>query len=242
MRMGSSDFEDMAVALCTAEFGPGGQTFGTGSDGGREWTYTGPLPMPALPLDAEDASTGADGSHWNGYTVVQAKHKERLEGGAADHNWLLGEIQKEVNKWMKEENPRTPKPQNFLVITNIRLSAVQTVGGVDVVSSKMGEHAKTMDLQGWGVWHSAHLSRLLDGNAAVRQTYLGLIVTGDILAALLDELIGFNPAAADALTGFVAKELRAYNNVRLTQAAPALIKNGCLTSESTFPPRTAVTP
>lgn len=218
MRMGSSEFEDMAVALCAAEFGSGGQTFGTGPDGGREWTYNGQLPMPALPLDSDDAPTGADGSRWSGYTVIQAKYRERLEGGAADHNWLLNEIQKEVNKWTKKDRPRSPKPTNFLVISNVRLSAVQTKGGVDVVSAKMAEHAKTMKLKGWAVWHSAHLSRLLDNHTAVRQTYLGLIVTGDILAALLDQLVGINPDAAAALTGFIAKELRAYNNVRLTQA------------------------
>ncbi|TLM72257.1 hypothetical protein FDW81_14235 [Pseudarthrobacter sp. NamB4] len=174
--------------------------------------------MPSLPIDSNDAETGAGGSVWTGYTVVQAKYKERLVGGAEDRDWLLGEIQKEVNKWTRKERPRRPKPDNFLVISNVRLSAVQDAGGIDVVSAKMEEHAATMRLAGWAVWHSAHISRLLDAHPGVRQTYLGLVVTGDILTTLLGNLVQFQPDAAEALTGFVAKELRACSSVRLTQA------------------------
>lgn len=46
VRMGSTNFEQMAVALCGAEFGSGGDSFGRGPDGGREWTYAGSLPLP----------------------------------------------------------------------------------------------------------------------------------------------------------------------------------------------------
>ncbi|WP_323958879.1 hypothetical protein GC088_09990 [Arthrobacter sp. JZ12] len=217
VRLGNKEFEDLAVALCNAEFGPGGQTFGTGRDGGREWTYSGNLQMPALPLGESDAPTQPSG-HWDGYTVVQAKHKERLAGGGEDQEWLLSEIQKEVNAWTREEKPRHPKPKNFLVITNVRLSAVQEVGGVDRVTEKMNEHAKTMGLAGWSVWHAAHVSRLLDNYPGIRQTYLGLIVTGDILRAILDTTKSTNPEAAETLTGFVAKELRTYSHIRLTKA------------------------
>ncbi|SCC13687.1 hypothetical protein GA0061083_2856 [Pseudarthrobacter enclensis] len=207
----------MAVALCSAQFGAGGQTFGTGRDGGREWTYLGSLPMPQLAIEAADSNIKS-GDSWSGYTVVQAKHKERLRGGTEDRDWLLNELRKEVNAWLREDRPRHPKPENFLLITNVRLSAVQEVGGIDIVEAAMAEHAKSLGLRGWAVWHSSHVSRLLDQHPGVRQTYLGLVVTGDVLTALLEGLSTSNPDAARALTGFVAKELVANSNIRLTRA------------------------
>lgn len=207
----------MTVALCSAQFGAGGQSFGTGRDGGREWTYRGSLPMPQLPIFDIDADHWVGGD-WSGYSVVQAKHKERLAGGAEDTDWLLTTIQKEVNAWTREKRPRRPKPNNFLVITNVRLSAVQDVGGIDRVAEAMAKHAVTMNLSGWAIWHSAHISRLLDNHVGIRQTYLGLVTTGDILEALLRDINVPNPDAVTTLTGFVAKELAANSSVRLTRA------------------------
>lgn len=173
--------------------------------------------MPDLSVEATDSNIWSSGT-WNGYTVVQAKHKERLTGRTEDRDWLLNEIQKEVNAWLREENPRKPKPENFLVITNVRLSAVQEVGGIDVVAAAMAGHATSMGLRGWAVWHAAHISRLLDDHPGIRQTYLGLVVAGDVLKALLDGIKVSNPDATQALTGFVAKELVAHSNIRLTKA------------------------
>ncbi|MEK0153883.1 hypothetical protein [Arthrobacter oryzae] len=217
VRMGNKEFEDMTVALCSAAFGPGGQSYGTGRDGGREWTYQGTLPLPTIDVPQTDFDQRL-GNNWSGYTVVQVKHKERLPGGAEDRDWLLNSIQKEVNAWLSDDKERKPKPQNFLVITNVRLSAVQEVGGIDKVADAMKKHAKAMNLRGWAVWHSSHVSRLLDNHPAIRQTYLGLVVTGDILTVLLESVSVHNPDAARALTGFVAKELTSNSAIRLTRA------------------------
>lgn len=217
MRMGPTQFEDMTVALCSAEFGPGGQSFGVGSDGGREWTYTGSLPLP--PNGSPDEGDGGPPAEkWSGYTVVQAKHKQSLEGGRTDVDWLITTIQKEVTDWLSEKKDRKPKPENFLVITNVRLSAVQGAGGIDRVSDAMRKHAAAMKLKGWAVWHATHISRLLDNHTDIRQRHLGQLVVGDLLAVLIDDIKVNNPDAVRTINSFVSKELVAHRHVRLTRS------------------------
>ncbi|NWL12169.1 hypothetical protein DM793_12845 [Paenarthrobacter nitroguajacolicus] len=217
VRMGPAQFEDMAVALCSAEFGPGGQSYGVGSDGGREWTYTGHLPLPVNGRpEGDEGSWTAE--KWSGYTVVQVKHKQTLDGGRADVDWLITTIQKEVNDWLSDNKDRKPKPENFLVITNVRLSAVPGSGGIDRVSEAMKKHATTMSIKGWGLWSAAHISRLLDNHTGIRQRHLGQLVVGDLLAALIDDVGVHNPDAVRTINNFVAKELVAHRNLRLTRA------------------------
>lgn len=207
VRMGSTNFEQMAVALCGAEFGSGGDSFGRGPDGGREWTYAGSLPLPY--------ESGTEES-WTGYSVAQAKHKS--PGGMKDVPWLLRQIQLEVNDWMDEDSNRVQKPDNLLIITNVDLSGIPQRGGIDQVTEKMKSHAKTLGLKGWKVWHAAHISRLLDNHPGVRQTYLGLVTTGDLIATLTNH---YSTQQADdfaTLQNFVAKELVSQANVRLTRA------------------------
>lgn len=133
-------------------------------------------------------------------------------------DWLLTTIQKEVNDWLSEKKDRKPKPENFLVITNVRLSAVQDRGGIDRVSEAMKKHATAMKLKGWAVWPSSHVSRLLDNHTAIRQRHLGQLVVGDLLAALIEDLGVHNPDAVRTINNFVTKELVAHRHLRLTRA------------------------
>lgn len=217
VRMGNVNFENMAVALCSAEYGPGGTSFGSGTDGGREWTYEGRLPMPENGLPNEDENVWV-GNQWSGYTVIQAKHKARLVGGKPDIDWLLSTVSKEVNDWTGTKKSRSRKPQNFLIITNIRLSSVADRGGIDRVRTAMDEHAAAMNLKGWAVWSADHLSRLLDNHGGIRRTYLGQLVTGDLISTLIRAFEGRNADAMDTITNFAAKELYASRNVRLTRS------------------------
>jgi hypothetical protein len=133
-------------------------------------------------------------------------------------DWLITTIQKEVNDWLSEKKDRQPKPENFLVITNVRLSAVQGTGGIDRVSEAMKKHAVTMKLQGWAIWSASHISRLLDNHTDIRQRHLGQLVVGDLLAALIDDIRVHNPDAVRTINSFVAKELVAHRHLRLTRA------------------------
>ncbi|MFJ5956724.1 NACHT domain-containing protein [Paenarthrobacter sp. NPDC092416] len=217
VRMGSGEFEDMAVALCNAEFGPGGTSFGAGRDGGREWIYEGPLPMPKNGVPENDGGIW-EGAQWDNYTVAQAKHKSILEGGKKDVDWLLTTIQREVKKWVETKEGRTKKPKNFLVITNVDLSSVPQAGGIDRVRDAMRKHATSMKLEGWAVWSAEHISRLLDNHSNIHRTYIAHVTVGDVLSAVLDSYENRNPEATGVITGFVAKELYAHRHVRLTRA------------------------
>lgn len=217
VRMGSTLFEDMSVALCSAEFGPGGTSYGVGADGGREWTYRGELPMPVNGFPSPDDDVW-EGGQWDGYTVVQAKHKSSLSGGQKDVDWLLTTIQKEVKEWLTSKEGRAKKPKNLLVITNVRLSAVPRAGGIDRLEKAMKRHATDLKLAGWAIWSATHVSRLLDNHRDIRKTYLGQLVVGDVLAAVLDFYERRNPEATAVVAGFAAKELYAYRHVRLTRA------------------------
>ncbi|POH57679.1 hypothetical protein CVS28_14240 [Arthrobacter glacialis] len=214
--MGNVLFEDMAVALCSAEFGPGGTSFGIGTDGGREWTYDGQLPMPKCDFPADETDFWI-GGQWDGYTVVQAKHKAFLDGGKRDVDWLLNTITKEVNDWNGKKG-RIRKPKNFLIITNIRLSSVEYSGGIDRLNSAMKAHAASMKLEGWAVWSSIHLSRLLDNHGDIQRRYLGQLVTGDLIATLIETQKDRNVDALETITNFVSKQLYASRFVRLTRS------------------------
>lgn len=215
MRLGNTEFEDMAVALCNAEFGPGGTSFGIGRDGGREWTYEGLLPMPK---NGAGETNIWEGNQWDNYTVAQAKHKNKLDGGKKDVDWLLTTIQREVKKWLETKEGRAKKPKNFLVITNVDLSPVPDSGGIDRVKEAMRKHATAMKLEGWAVWSAEHISRLLDSHRDIQRTYIAQVTAGDVLAAVLEAYEGRNPEATSVITGFVAKELYAHRHVRLTRA------------------------
>ena len=65
--LGPRAFEQLAVALSVKVLGPGVEAFGSGPDGGREATYTGPVNW--------SATSGFGNGSWNGYVVIQAKQR-----------------------------------------------------------------------------------------------------------------------------------------------------------------------
>src|SRR5713226_8453720 len=113
-------FERLTQAICIRVFGPGTLIFGSGPDGGREATFTGEVPFPS----ARD--------RWNGYIVVQAKSRERLKGDIEDANWLIAQLESELEKFA-DPRRQLKRPDFYLIATNVRLSAVATVGGKDKV-------------------------------------------------------------------------------------------------------------
>src|ERR1700712_4134178 len=58
-RLGSRAFEQLIVALCLSELGPGMQVFGDGPDGGREATFSGTVRWASTSL-AGAAAGAAD--------------------------------------------------------------------------------------------------------------------------------------------------------------------------------------
>lgn len=171
-RMGPGEFEDMAVALFMDAHGlTDPLVFGRGKDGGRELTTRADLTI--------------DGRVWSGYTVVQVKHRQRPRDPQDNLVWIRNEIRKEITLWTKPKSPRSPKPDNLIVISNVVLSAAQG-GGVDSIGEIFTGHPRPLPLVNRSVWAFDHVSRLLDQSSDIRRAYSGLITPGDVLSSILD--------------------------------------------------------
>lgn len=80
-RLGFREFEHLIQALALKHLGNGIQVFGDGPDGGREAVFDGPLTFPV----------GTGDATWDGYGIVQAKHRMRPEGPGRDADWLIND-------------------------------------------------------------------------------------------------------------------------------------------------------
>ncbi|WP_293003312.1 hypothetical protein, partial [Mycobacterium sp.] len=190
--LGPRAFEQLAVALAAAVIGPKIEVYGSGKDGGREATYDSPIDWPQI----------ADGAHcpdraWTGYTVVQAKQRERVVSPSDDLNWLKKQIHDELNDW--DAGKRKRLPRNLLFVTNVRLSAQIEVGGVDQVNKFIkseldrdrhdaaGQLMATLRLRGLTevfVWHRDTLNALISDHPGIRDAFPALLTVGDILTRL----------------------------------------------------------
>jgi hypothetical protein len=75
--LSARSFEQLIQAIAVKVIGPGTVIFGDGPDGGREAVFDGMTQYPS--------ST----SPWEGYVVVQAKFRQRLQNVEMDGAWAL---------------------------------------------------------------------------------------------------------------------------------------------------------
>ncbi|WP_162938554.1 NACHT domain-containing protein [Mycobacterium kyogaense] len=218
-RLGSKRFEHLAQALAIANLGAGVTIFGSGPDGGREATFDGPVSM--------------EGSgDWDGYGVVQAKYKEQLAATASDQSWFFQQVTAELDAWVHPKSKRRRKPEYLLIVTNVTLSAVAHSGGLDRIDALFtyyrdlkekkpdGSHRKIglPGLRGYHVWHADHLNRLLDGNSDIRTTYADLILPGDVISRLYEQVAESDQRVAHAWITHVSRTLRNDTAVELGES------------------------
>ncbi|MFI6986572.1 NACHT domain-containing protein [Embleya sp. NPDC050154] len=212
-RLGTRGFEQLVQGLALRVLGCGVEVFGDGRDGGREATFRGQLSFP------DPAPEGL----WSGYGVLQAKFRQRPLGTEADTDWFVDQVKKELNARAKalRADDAPERPDYMIFVTNVVLSPVSRAGGIDRVDREIsGLNTRLgLGLVAWRVWHFDQLGSFLDGNLEVRQTYLGLITTGDILAQLQAMLAnsGFNDVGRLAAT-YAATQVAVDHKVRLGQA------------------------
>jgi hypothetical protein len=167
--------------------GPGVSAFGSGKDGGREATYEGPVDW--------SATTGFGEDSWDGYVVIQAKQREHPGDPHNNAVWLKGQINDEFDQWM-ESNKRGKFPEYIVFVTNVRLSSVPTVGGIDALDEEirsrvyrkpddgLGKSISDRGLRGWKVWHRDQINGLLTAYSGVRDAFPGMLTAGDILSRM----------------------------------------------------------
>ncbi|WP_457160424.1 NACHT domain-containing protein [Mycobacteroides abscessus] len=191
--LGPRAFEQFSVALAAQVIGPDVQVYGSGKDGGREATYEGLIDWPHV---GGEISCGPERA-WTGYTVVQAKQRERLVSLSSDLSWIKQQIRDELNSW--STGTRSRLPNNLLFVTNVRLSANDEVGGVDQLvqftdaeldrerQSTEGRGTTTLRTRGLSnvfVWHRDILNALISIHGVIRDAFPALLTVGDILTRL----------------------------------------------------------
>lgn len=210
-RLGDREFEHLAQALAMKVLGPTVNIFGDGPDGGREATFQADGQNPLL--------VTSGGSRWKGYGVLQAKYKRKSESTAVDNTWVLEQLGKELRKWEERINRLDDdalRPKFMIFATNVRLSAVADIGGIDKAERAFRKYAGTMKLEGWLIWHGDVICRMLDDAPDIRRTYAGFVTPGDILHQILEHSkAGGIAKATEAIASHAIKELIREQWIRL---------------------------
>lgn len=184
--LGPRAFEQLTVALASALFGPAVEVYGSGKDGGREGTFEGRIDW-----------SNSGGGTWDGYTVIQAKQREHVAHPADNLEWLKGQVRNEFNAWMDKNSKRSRFPDYLLFVTNVRLSADDSTGGVDQIRQFMARQLdrnhgtddrpdtpRARGLRDVKVWHRDSLNSFLSNNQSIRAAFPAILTVGDILARL----------------------------------------------------------
>jgi hypothetical protein len=195
-------FERLVQTLGVSVLGPGTVVFGSGPDGGREATFTGEVPFPS--------ST----DRWNGYIVIQAKCREVPRQNFEDANWLCEQLQKEFDAFLSRK--RRKLPDYYLIVTNVRLSAVADVGGKDKVQKQLEKFAAAANLKSFAVWSADELSALLENAPEIRRAYSAWLTPSDVLSDLVQSLE--RPNLSRLLPLALARDIRNERDVRLRDA------------------------
>lgn len=199
-RLGAVGFQDLAAALAVATFGAGVQVMGAGRDGGRDLYYRGPLVWKR--------EGDVSGEVWDGYTVLQVKHKAVLAARPADNAaWLWAQVRAELDEWADPESERGQVPDHLVVISNVPLSPVPGAGGHDRLNAAIGQYAADLAdgsrdtsrastaqrlkrlgrirrITKWRFWDGNAIQTLLAVHASVRQAFPAFLTGPDVFSAL----------------------------------------------------------
>ncbi|WP_033247440.1 NACHT domain-containing protein [Nocardia carnea] len=198
-RLGPLGFQNLAAALAVAEFGSQVQVLGAGRDGGRDMLCSGTLVWAG--------SEEQPGDLWDGYTVFQAKHKQRLEADpGANLRWLWQQVRSELKDWADPESGRDPIPHYWVIVTNVLLTPVPESGGFDTLNSSIRKFIEDLaddsrDLPGggqerreklrrirrlrkWRIWDGNQVDALVTKHDGVRGAFPAFLTASDVFANL----------------------------------------------------------
>ncbi len=183
-------FQQLAAALAIRSLGAKVQAYGSGRDGGRDFTSRGILQWSANDYARQE--------FWDGYTVFQVKKKETLAAKpSANATWLTKEILAELDAWTDPDGSRGDVPDYLVFVSNVPLTPVAAAGGWDSLHESVGQHldklkgsekkaraALARRVRAWRVWDGNQMWSLLNAYPDVRRGFRGLLTAGDVLAAL----------------------------------------------------------
>ncbi len=172
-RLDSKSWEHLIQSISKYIIGPGVTTFGAGPDGGREATYDGQAPYPSLT------------SQWEGHWVIQAKFKTAvLPDEIKDFNWVKSELEKELDKY-DTRKIKVQKPDNYILFTNVILTATAGTGGLDRAKALQEHFQKKYSIKNVKIVSQDDVTGFLDGNRDIATAYAPFILPGDVLFKIL---------------------------------------------------------
>lgn len=201
-RLGSLEFERLCQSLLKAVLrAPGTITFGDGPDGAREATFDGELQYPS--------------SHecWRGRWIFQAKFHDIARVGAEKARArVIAELDSELNKIC---NIYKHHCDNYILLTNVRLSSTYRTGTHDKVAEIAARYPAVKHVH---VWAGDELCRQLELNPVVRQSYLHFLTPGDLIAELMAQRTAARSRLAETLQLFLSDSLEKDQFAQLDQA------------------------
>ena len=174
-------FQQIGIALSRAVLGQGVAAYGAGPDGGRDATFEGRVEWSNTPGFGEDV--------WEGYVVIQAKHRSSKDlDPARSLRWLKNHVSSELKSWTNADSEKRRTPEYLLFITNAKLSP-GVGGGIESIDAVIREESgalRAKGLKGWNVWHRDQLISLLTNHADVRRQFPSFLTAAaaDILTRL----------------------------------------------------------
>ena len=189
------DFEHLIQAIAKNVIASGVTPFGDGRDGAREATFKGRMDYPSI------------SENWNGYLVVQCKYKQVLSPSASsDGQWALRQLEQEIQKYLSGER-KLAKPEYYIFVTNVRLSAVSEVGTKDKLLKCLEDFASKSGIRGYDVWSYDEICRFIDNSSDIRKAFAGFITPGDVLSEVMSLLSLRKSDFGDVMGAFLQKEL-----------------------------------
>jgi hypothetical protein len=206
--LSSRSFEHLVQALACKIFGPATTVFGDGPDGGREATFEGKA-TPDPPLE------------WEGYTVIQAKFRQRSSEKVDDKHWAGAQLSKEFEAFVKPGSNRR-SPEYYVFATNVVLSGASGSGGKDFVAEVIERYSSQLPLKGSMIWDYVQLSAFLDLYSDIRMSNAAFITAGDVLSMVIESANFSRPDFGQVMASFLARELLGDQFANLEQAGHAV--------------------
>lgn len=204
-RLSPRSFEQLVQSVAARVFGPGIVIFGDGPDGGREATFEHKVPYPS------------SSDPWDGYGVVQVKHRQRPGDTQKDGSWAVTQLKEELTKYTDPDRDLRI-PDYFVYVTNVVLTPYHTKGSKDKVTEVLEKFKLQVGLKGYDIWDYDKMRVFLDTYQDIRMAYTAFITPSDILAQILSHLVPNFSNVYDTLTMYVEKELLSDECVNLEQA------------------------
>ena len=201
-KLGPFGFQDLAAALAVAVCGRHVQVLGSGRDGGRDMFCKGTILW--------SASDDAKAEVWDGYTVFQVKHKERLAAQpSANMSWLWKHVKAELDKWADPDSGRGQVPDYLVIVSNVPLTPVPKTGGLAQLDKSIKSYIQDLSnstrdindaaterrkvkqqrmarLRSWRIWDGNQIDGLVTAYEGIRRAFGAFLTAPDVFAHLAD--------------------------------------------------------